>query len=392
MPQLGETVTEGTVTTWLRSEGDVIAVDEPLLEVSTDKVETEIPSAFAGVLQRIVVGEGETVPIGALLAVIGDGDDEESEESEDEPVTSHVDHAPRESARAGRVAMEGGEGYLQTPVVRTTMRRHAPRERQRGHEPAPARSEAPAAPAPANLMDVARREPFSAIRRRTAENLTSSLRTAAHTATVVEVDYGAVDETRERVSSRFKARHGHGLSYLPFITRAVCEALARFERLNASTDGESLAIHSHVNVGVAVDLDFEGLIVPVVHHAETMRLEALADRMHDLADRARSHQLTGDDVAGGTFTITNAGAFGTALTVPIINPPQVAILSTDGVRHKPVAVRGPNGEWTVAVRPVGNLSLSFDHRANDGAYASAFLDAVRTEIETRDWSAEITAP
>jgi 2-oxoglutarate dehydrogenase E2 component (dihydrolipoamide succinyltransferase) len=384
MPQLGETVTEGTVTRWLRAEGDEIAIDDPLLEVSTDKVETEIPSAFAGVLRRIVVGEGDTVPIGSLLAVIGDDDEV--------PPAGEADHAPRIAARAGRAAMEGGEGYLHTPVVRTTERRHPPRAVQRGHEPAPARAEAHAAATPATLMDVARREPFSAIRRRTAANLTSSLQHAAHTLTVVEVDYSAVDLTRERVSRRFRARHGHGLSYLPFITRAVCDALARFERLNASTDGESLAIHSHVNVGVAVDLDFQGLIVPVVHHAETMRLEALADAMHDLAERARAHQLSGDDVAGGTFTITNAGAFGTALTVPIINAPQVAILSTDGVRHRPVAVRGPNDEWTVAVRPIGNLSLSFDHRANDGAYASAFLDAVRVEIESRDWSTEITAP
>jgi 2-oxoglutarate dehydrogenase E2 component (dihydrolipoamide succinyltransferase) len=388
MPQLAETVTEGTVTRWLRSEGDEVAVDDPLLEVSTDKVETEIPSAFAGTLRRIVVGEGETVPIGSLLAVIGDGDD-----VDDEPIALQSDPAS-ESARAGRAAMEGGEGYLQPPVVRTTERRHPPRTRQRGHETAPARPEAQAAPVgpPAELADVARREPFSPIRRRTAANLTSSLHHAAHTLTVVEVDYGAVELTRERVGAWFRERHGFGLSYLPFITRAVCDVLGRFERLNASTDGESLAIHSHVNIGVAVDLDFEGLIVPVIRHAETMRLDALADHMHDLAERARSHHLGGDDVSGGTFTITNAGAFGTALTVPIINAPQVAILSTDGVHHRPVAVRGPGGEWTVAVRPMGNLSLSFDHRANDGAYASAFLDAVRVEIETRDWSTEITAP
>jgi 2-oxoglutarate dehydrogenase E2 component (dihydrolipoamide succinyltransferase) len=387
MPQLGETVTEGTVTRWLRSEGDEVAVDDPLLEVSTDKVETEIPSAFAGVLTRIVVGEGDTVPIGSLLAVIG-------EEPDDEPPDGHAEQPG--SARAARAAMEGGEGYLQAPVVRTTERRHAPRTRQRGHEPAPARPEthagAGAAPAHPDLVDVARREPFSAIRRRTAEHLTTSLHTAAHTLTVVEVDYGAVEATRERVGSWFRTRHGYGLSYLPFITRAVCECLARFDRLNASVDGDELVVHSHVNVGIAVDLDFEGLIVPVVHAAETKRLEALADTMRELARRAREHELGGDDVTGGSFTITNAGAYGTALTVPIINAPQVAILSTDGVRPKPVAVRGPGREWTVAVRPMGNLSLSFDHRANDGAYASAFLDAVRHELEQRDWSAEVTAP
>jgi pyruvate dehydrogenase E2 component (dihydrolipoamide acetyltransferase) len=172
----------------------------------------------------------------------------------------------------------------------------------------------------------------------------------------------------------------------------VCAALAEFGRLNASVDRDELIRHRHVNLGVAVDLDFEGLIVPVLHHAETMRTEAMARALHDLAGRARGHQLSGDDIAGGTFTITNAGVFGTAFTVPIINPPQVAILSTDGVAARPIAVREPDGGYGVAVHPTGHLSLSFDHRANDGAYASAFLDRVRRELQTRDWRAELSGP
>ena len=226
----------------------------------------------------------------------------------------------------------------------------------------------------------------------TTANLTASLHTAAHTLTVVEVDYSAVDAARALHGPAWRERNGFGLSYLPFIARAVCEALGEFGRLNASVDRDELVRHRHVNLGVAVDLDFEGLIVPVLHHAESMRIEALARTLHDLADRARTHHLSGDDIAGGTFTITNAGAFGTALTVPIINPPQVAILSTDGVAPHPVAVRQPDGGHGVAVRPTGHLSLSFDHRANDGAYASAFLDRVRRELQTRDWRTELSGP
>jgi pyruvate dehydrogenase E2 component (dihydrolipoamide acetyltransferase) len=222
--------------------------------------------------------------------------------------------------------------------------------------------------------------PFNPIRRLTAEHLTRSLATAAHTLVTTEVDYAGVDAVRRRA----------GLTYLPFIARAVIDGLHRFPHLNASVVGDGLRLHPHVNLGIAVDLDFEGLIVPVVHEAEQLRLSALAGRIADLAERARSRHLSQADIEGGTFTITNPGGYGTLVTGPIINQPQVAIVSTDGVRMRPVALADADGGWQLAVRPVGNLSMSFDHRAVDGAYASAFLAAVRDTLSTRDWESEIT--
>jgi pyruvate dehydrogenase E2 component (dihydrolipoamide acetyltransferase) len=236
-----------------------------------------------------------------------------------------------------------------------------------------ARTEAP----PVADADVV---PFSPIRRRTAEHLTRSLATAAHTLVTTETDYTAVDA----------ARRESGLTYLPFVARAIVDALHHYPHLNASVVGDGLRLHPHVNLGIAVDLDFEGLIVPVVHRAEELRLRALAARIADLADRARRRQLKPEDVEGGTFTITNPGGYGTVVTGPIINQPQVAIVSTDGVRMRPVALPEPGGGWQMTVRPTGNLSMSFDHRAVDGAYASAFLAAVRDTLAGRDWRAELS--
>ena len=243
--------------------------------------------------------------------------------------------------------------------------------------------------APIDTRDVARRVPHSVIRKRTAEHLTASIRTAAHTLTVAEVDYSAVVEARDAHQAAWRAAEGFGLSYLPFIARAVCDALGDYPLLNSSVDVDDLVVHASVNLGVAVDLDFEGLVVPVVHRADGLRLAELARAMRDLAGKARTRTLSGDDIAGGTFTLTNAGGYGTFMTAPLINPPQVAILSTDGVSMRPVAVPLPDGGHGVAVHPVGNLALSFDHRAVDGAYASAFLDTVRRTLQERDWSTEV---
>jgi pyruvate dehydrogenase E2 component (dihydrolipoamide acetyltransferase) len=220
---------------------------------------------------------------------------------------------------------------------------------------------------------------FTPIRRLTAEHLTRSLATAAHTLVSTEVDYTAVDAVRRQA----------GLTYLPFIARAVVDGLHEFPHLNASVVEDGLRLHPHVNLGIAVDLDFKGLIVPVVREAEQLRLPALAARIADVAERARSHRLSQADIEGGTFTITNPGGYGTLVTGPIINQPQVAIVSTDGVRMRPVALPDPHGGWQVAVRPIGNLSMSFDHRAVDGAYASAFLGRVRDTLATREWEAEL---
>jgi 2-oxoglutarate dehydrogenase E2 component (dihydrolipoamide succinyltransferase) len=194
-----------------------------------------------------------------------------------------------------------------------------------------------------------------------------------------EVDYHGVDGVRRRA----------GLSYLPFVARAVVDAIADFPHVNASVGDDALIVHRHVHLGVAVDVAFQALVVPVVANAETKRLRALGEEVAALADMARSKRLGADNLTGGTFTITNVGGYGTLVTAPVINQPQVAILSTDGVKMRPVALRAPNGEWTIGVHPVGNLCLSFDHRAVDGAYASAFLARVRDILEQRDWEQEV---
>jgi 2-oxoglutarate dehydrogenase E2 component (dihydrolipoamide succinyltransferase) len=213
--------------------------------------------------------------------------------------------------------------------------------------------------------------------------------TSAHTLVVVEVDYEGVDKVRQAQRESYKAAEGHSLTYLPFIARAVIDAIEEFPHVNASVGNDELIVHRYLNLGIAVDINFEGLLVPVIHDADTKRLRALARDISDLATRARSKRLTTDDISGGTFTITNAGPFGTLLTAAVINQPQVAILSTDGVKKKPVAIELPDGSDAIAVHPVGLLALSFDHRAFDGAYAAAFVSRVREILETRDWSQEL---
>ncbi|HMC39257.1 MAG TPA: 2-oxo acid dehydrogenase subunit E2, partial [Acidimicrobiales bacterium] len=258
--------------------------------------------------------------------------------------------------------------------------------------PARAAVPAPARPAPVPVTRAGERDeviPFSNIRRRTAEHMVRSKATSAHTLVVVEADYEGVDRVRRAAKDRFREEEGFGLTYLPFVARATVDVLRDFPHLNASVGDDELIVHHYVNLGIAVDLDFEGLIVPVIHDADGVRLRSIARAIVELASRARSKKLTADDIAGGTFTITNPGPFGTLITAPIINQPQVAILSTDGVRKKPVAVELPDGSDGIAVHPVGNLAISFDHRAVDGAYASAFLARLRDTIETRDWSQEL---
>jgi len=207
---------------------------------------------------------------------------------------------------------------------------------------------------------------------------------------VIEVDYEAVEQVRLPARASFKAEEGVSLNYLPFIARAVIDAIREFPRVNASVGDDVLVVHHDVHLGIAVDLDFEGLMAPVVHSADGKRIRALAREIADLAARARGRKLGPDDIAGGTITITNPGPFGTLLTAPIINQPQVAIVSTDGVKKRPVVVPLPDGTDAIAIHPVGNLAISFDHRAIDGAYAAAFLAKTKEILETRDWAAELT--
>jgi 2-oxoglutarate dehydrogenase E2 component (dihydrolipoamide succinyltransferase) len=231
---------------------------------------------------------------------------------------------------------------------------------------------------------------LSKIRKLTGSHMVMSKSVSPHAFSVVDVDYANVDATRNAAKAEWKQAEGFSLTYLPFITRAVVEALGDFPHLNASMSGDDeLVLHDFVDVGIAVDLDYEGLLVPVVRAAETKRLRAIAREINDLAGRARSRKLGPDEISGGTFTISNNGSAGSVLTMPIINQPQVAILSTDAIVRTPVVVGTPGGGEAIAVHPVGKLAMSWDHRAFDGAYAAGFLVKVKEMLETRDWSAEL---
>jgi 2-oxoglutarate dehydrogenase E2 component (dihydrolipoamide succinyltransferase) len=230
---------------------------------------------------------------------------------------------------------------------------------------------------------------LSKIRQSTGSHMIASKSVSPHAFSVVEVDFANVDITRLRTKEEFKASEGFSLTYLPFITRAVVDALGEFPHMNASVTETDLIVHRFIDLGVAVDLDYQGLLVPVVRDAETKRLRAIAREIYDLANRARTRRVTPDEISGGTFTITNNGSAGSVLTMPIINQPQVAILSTDAIVKKPVVISVPGGGESIAIHPVGNLAMAWDHRAFDGAYAAGFLVRVKNILETRDWSSEL---
>ena len=410
MPELGETVTEGTITRWFKHVGDQVAENELLFEVSTDKVDSEVPSPAAGLLSEILVQEGDTVDVGTVLARIGDAGSvpaaEPAPARAPEPAAASARVAPV-SATDGRGDDASGDHRLLSPVVRRLIGDH-------GIDPAtiegtgaggritPADVQAviertgaaPAAQAPAPVVAVASGPrdtvvPFSNIRRRTAEHMVGSKSTSAHALAAMEVDYHNVERVRLAEKDAFRTDEGVALTYLPFVSRAVVDALRDFPELNASLGHDELIVHHDVHLGYAVDLEFQGLMVPVVHNADAKRLRALAREVADLAARARSKQLGPDDISGGTFTITNVGSYGTTMTFPVINQPQIAILSTDGVKKRPVVIEQPDGGDAIAVRPTGLLALAWDHRAVDGAYAAAFLRRVKEIIETRDWRQEL---
>jgi pyruvate dehydrogenase E2 component (dihydrolipoamide acetyltransferase) len=501
MPQLGETVTEGTVTRWFKSVGENVVRDEPLFEVSTDKVDSEVPSPADGVLSEIVVQEGETVDVGTVLAVVsneagapaspsdaaarttpdsaasGSPVASPSEPPQAPPAPTAAAPLPAQAATApppaattpppaaatppppgtvpraqspavstpgSAVAAPDGRGtsgnLVLSPVVRRLLdengidpsevrgtgvggritradvldvidTRHvsgapiAPQTEVGTAPPSvrpvvppsvtpPARTARPLPEAPAPLSGVARAGtdevvPFTNIRRRTAEHMVRSKATSAHTLVVLEADYELVERVRRQYGAAFKSEEGFSLTYLPFIARATVEALHEWPNLNSSVGDDALIVHHEVNLGIAVDLDYQGLIVPVVHRAEELTLRGMARRIREVAERARTKKLSADDITGGTFSLTNAGPFGTLLTAPVINQPQVAILSTDGVKRRPVVVTQEDGSEAIAIHSVGLLCLSWDHRAVDGAYAAAFLARIVELLSSHDWSAEL---
>ena len=452
MPQLGETVTEGTITQWFKNVGDAVAMDEILFEVSTDKVDSEVPSPVAGVVTEILAAEGDVVEVGQVLCRVGDVDaapaaaPEAAPAPEPAPVPEPVpapEAAPVAAAApapdpepeaapapdpADAPAPAATDGLILSPVVRRlivdngldasqitgtglggritrndveqVIQARAAGSTPEPAAPVPAAPTAPAAAAHAAPAPVAEAPtpavgardqvvPLNNIRKRTAEHMVMSKSTSPHVLTAMEVDYERVEQVRKTHKGAWKVEEGFSLTYLPFIARAVADALRDFPHLNASFGGDHLIVHDEVNMAIAVDIDFEGLLAPVVKNVDGKRLRQIARDITDVAGRTRTKQLTPDDLSGGTFTLTNAGQYGTMMQFPIINQPQVAILSTDGVKRKPVVVTDEFGNESIAIHSVGVLALAWDHRAFDGAYAAAFLNRIQEILETRDWEAEI---
>lgn len=472
MPQLGETVTEGTILSWAKQPGDTIAADEVLLEISTDKVDTEVPSPAAGVIEEILVPEGETVTVGTPLVVIDDGsgasgedatptfDDARPEAStaiadqaadavlvSEEPAAADPPSVPAPAAadpspsapapHAGAApsvptAADGAprRGIL-SPVVRRLAAEHGvdldlvPGTGEGGRitrrdvmdhvagtgsadaakvtlepaVPAPASaSAAPPASAPATSPQSSAFAgedevvQLSRLRTRIANNMGQAKATAAHVWASVEVDYEHVEQVRAAHKSAWKATHGYSLTYLPFIARATLDALAEYPVVNSSffLEEGTQVYHGHVNLGIAVDMNQEGLVVVSVKRAEEKRLAGLARDIRDLATKARDGRLDPDDITGSTFTITNPGPYGSFQTAPIINVPNVGILATDTVSKRPTVVTMPDGSDAIAIHHIGYLGLSWDHRAFDGSTALLFLGKIKQNLESWDWEQELT--
>jgi 2-oxoglutarate dehydrogenase E2 component (dihydrolipoamide succinyltransferase) len=401
MPQMGVSVSEGTIVKWLKSEGQQVAADEPLLEISTDKVDTEVPSPADGVLGSIVTLEGETVAVGTTIALITTGGEAAAEQAVAEPVPDDV--AP--GASAAQLSDLADRSFVSPVVARIAAEHSIDLERVGGSgrggrvtkkdvlahvaatKTAPLVTDEPrstvvtsSAPAGGDRL-----EPMSQMRRSIAEHMRRSLDTAAHATTVFEVDMSNVVAIRARLKPEFLERHGVRLTYLAFVARATVEALRNWPWLNAEIRGYEIVTHSQINLCIAVAVDGgKGLVVPAIRNAEGLNLLGMARAIQDVGDRARSKQLAPEDMQGGTFTITNPGGHGSVVGTPIINQPQVAILDTEALVKRPVVISDEKGVDAISVRPIMNLCLSFDHRLIDGAYAVQFMAEVRRSLESWD--------
>src|SRR5262245_59323717 len=463
MPQMGVSVSEGTITKWLKQEGEEVAADEPLLEISTDKVDTEVPSPGSGVLQQILVQEGETVDVGTKLAVIGSGAAAPAqEEAPAEPATQGAadqsqvaaeaevetpPEAPQQQA-APAPAENGGGGddrSFVSPVVARIASEHgvdvgqvqgtgrggrvtkkdilsfiesggqaqAAPQPQAAPAPAAAAPAAPTAPppiapavqpapapaakaptpgpgpapAPVAVGSGEQVEPMNAMRRGIAEHMRRSLDTSAHVTSAIEVDMSRVVAVRERLKPEFQKNYGVNPTYLIFVARAVTETLSDYPWINGEIRGDQIVTRNYVNLGFAVELAAgKGLIVPVVRNAESLNRLGMAGAVTDIAERARNKQLTPDEVQGGTFTITNPGGYGTFHGTPVISQPQSAILGTSALVKRPWVVQDDRGEDVLAIRPIMNITLTYDHRLVDGALAGRFLRDLREKLQT--WGEE----
>ncbi|MGO1182147.1 MAG: 2-oxoglutarate dehydrogenase, E2 component, dihydrolipoamide succinyltransferase [Micrococcaceae bacterium] len=440
LPALGESVTEGTVTRWLKEVGDDVEVDEPLLEVSTDKVDTEIPSPVAGKLLEVKVGEDETAEVGDVLALIGSGssgapapaaasaeDEAPAEEKKEEPKEAKKE-APAEAPKQEKAAEQApaapeassasssdearGDGYV-TPLVRRLARQNnvdlstvkgsgvGGRIRkqdvldaaQSKEEAAPAAASAPAAKAPVSSVDPSKRgttEKAPRIRQVIARRMRESLDTSTQLTQVHEIDMTRIVALRGRAKNDFAQKNGVKLTYLPFITQAVAEALKQHPKLNASFDEEAGEITYHATEDVAIAVDTErGLLVPVIADTGSLNLSGVASKIADLAERARTNKISPDELSGGTFSITNIGSVGALFDTPIINQPQVAILGTGAIVKRPMVVSDADGNDSIAIRHMMYLCLTYDHRLVDGADAGRFLQTVKARLEAGEFANEL---
>ncbi len=431
MPQMGVSVSEGTILKWLKQEGESVEADEPLLEISTDKIDTEVPSPASGTVTQILVQEGETVDVGTKLAQIGGAAapvggaaaDVQPEAEAPEPAAEAPPEPATQAAAPGtqearatpepRAPSDNGKAFV-SPVVARIASEHGVDPSQvagtgRGGrvtkqdilafvenppaataaptiEEAPRSAPSPAKPAspqpPAEAQPGEQLEPVTAMRRGIADHMRRSLDTAAHVTSAIEVDLSRVVAARATLKKEYEASYGVNPTYLAFIARATVLTLKDYPYINAELRGDSIVTRGFVNLGFAVELqDGKGLIVPVLRNAETMNLLGLAKGIADLAARARSKKLLPDDVQGGTFTITNPGGYGTFHGTPVINQPQSGILGTYALVKKPVVVQDEQGADVIAIRPMMNITLTYDHRLVDGAYAGRFLRDLRARLE-----------
>jgi 2-oxoglutarate dehydrogenase E2 component (dihydrolipoamide succinyltransferase) len=447
MPQMGVSVSEGTITKWLKQEGEQVEADEPLLEISTDKVDTEVPSPGSGTLTQILVQEGATVDVGTKLAVIGgEGGESTSTDEVPEPATAQAaaesaavsdgpatptaetveeaTPAPSAASETTEPSSTNGKTFV-SPVVAKIASEHgvdpsqvqgtgrggrvtkkdilsfiesggkaatpaaAPAQTQAPSAPAPAAKEAPApAAAPVSSQPGESFEPMTAMRKGIAEHMRRSLDTSAHVTSAIEVDMSRVSAIRAKLKKEYQQSYGVNPTYLIFVARAAAETLREYPWINGEIRGDQIVTRSYVNLGFAVELqDGKGLIVPVVKNAETLNLLGMAKAVTDIAQRARDKKLLPDEVQGGTFTITNPGGYGTFHGTPVISQPQAAILGTYAVVKRPWVVQDELGEDVIAIRPIMNLTLTYDHRLVDGALAGRFLRDLREKLETWDESA-----
>lgn len=442
LPALGESVTEGTVTRWLKKVGDTVAVDEPLVEVSTDKVDTEIPSPFAGVVQQILVQEDETVAVGAVLAIVGEGAAAPAPVADvpapvaaapaepapvapvveapvvaappapvaapvAAPVVAPVVTAPVVSAPMVSEPSESDPNYV-TPIVRklandmgvnlANVRGTGVGGRIRkedvlaaGSPAAPVSSpvtaavtHTPAAPSPLRGTT----EPMSRLRKVLAERAVASMQQTAQLTTVVEVDVTRIANLRKRVQAEFVQKTGVKLNFMPFFTLAAAEALAAHPKINSSVDGDNIIYHPTENISFAVDTE-RGLLTPVIRSAGSLNIAQIAQQISDLADRTRNNQLKPDELSGGTFTLTNTGSRGALFDTPVVFLPQSAILGTGIVTKRPAVVTDAEGNESIAIRSLVYLALSYDHRTIDGADASRFLTDVKARLEAGAFEANL---